>query len=284
MSSFGRVSWPPEAPLWTFDWGVADYPDSEAIAFRNVFFRGKKVFHKASLPMIRVQYDSGDGPYKDSLSGNNMVGPVKVYDFTQFGHRFVVVESYHRIGRYHLLNRWFFRDDGIVQPQLHSAGLQHDSNHRHHVYWRFDFDIIGASDNLALRYSSLDGTNYGYGTGWRPIPIEASHYKVSDSKVWAVLRKGGNLGYMLEPGEFDRWPDSFSRFDVWILAYHGAEDLSGRLGTPGGEDDELWRHLNAENIDGQDVVLWYCAHLSHLASHGGDEWHVCGPILRPFGY
>ena len=280
MSSFGRVSWPPEAPLWTFDWGVADYPDSEAIAFRNVFFRGKKVFHKASLPMIRVQYDSGDGPYKDSLSGNNMVGPVKVYDFTQFGHRFVVVESYHRIGRYHLLNRWFFRDDGIVQPQLHSAGLQHDSNHRHHVYWRFDFDIIGASDNLALEWSP-GGPDYGYGPGWRPVRFEEAILNFTGHRM-AVLRKGGNLGYMLDRGEFDGNADNFSIWDVWVVRYQGAEDLSGRLGTS--YDDQIYQHVTGEVIDGQDVVLWYCAHLSHLASHGGDEWHVCGPILRSFGY
>jgi len=30
--------------------------------------------------------------------------------------------------------------------------------------------------------------------------------------------------------------------------------------------------------------LWYCAHLSHEAAEGSDEWHVCGPILQPFGF
>ncbi|WP_433655280.1 hypothetical protein ACQPW1_30855 [Nocardia sp. CA-128927] len=49
-------------------------------------------------------------------------------------------------------------------------------------------------------------------------------------------------------------------------------------------DDELWRHVNGENTDGADIVMWYVAHLSHEAHDGGDEWHVCGPILRQFGY
>ncbi|AZJ24505.1 hypothetical protein CT694_34250 (plasmid) [Bacillus wiedmannii bv. thuringiensis] len=112
---------------------------------------------------------------------------------------------------------------------------------------------------------------------------EANHYKVSDSKVWAVLNKQNNLGYLIEPGPFDGWADStFSAFDVWITAYRGIEDLKGALGTR--SDDQIWKHVNGENVDGQDVVLWYCAHLRHNAHDNGDEWHVCGPILRPFVY
>jgi hypothetical protein len=257
---------------------MADYPDSESIAFRDVFFRGKKVFHKASLPMIRVQYDSGIA-YKDPLAGNNMVGPVKVSDFTQFGHRFVVVESYHRIGRYHLVNRWFFRDDGIIQPQLHSAGLQHDSNHRHHVYWRFDFDIAGAASNLALQKANI-GTNWGYGPGWIPRVNEIAIIHIGPN-LWAVLNKQNNLGYLISKGPFDGASDGFSSFDVAVVAYHGAEDLKGRLGTA--SDDQIRTHVNGENVDGQDIVLWYVAHLFHDAHDSGDEWHVCGPILQPFG-
>ena len=164
MSQSGTVSWPPGAPVWSFSWDITD-GNTEAIAFRNVFFKGIKVLHKASLPMIRVQYDSGNGPYKDQLSSFNMQGPVKVYEGSPgAGYRFLVVESYHTIGRYRLLNRWIFRSDGIILPQMYSAGLQHPSNHRHHCYWRFDFDIDGASNNLALQHA-LTGTDWGYGPG-----------------------------------------------------------------------------------------------------------------------
>jgi hypothetical protein len=47
-------------------------------------------------------------------------------------------------------SRAIFRQDGIILPQLYSAGLQHPVNHRHHVYWRFDFDIAGSAQNLAF--------------------------------------------------------------------------------------------------------------------------------------
>jgi hypothetical protein len=279
--SAGTVNWPPEAPLWRFLWEIADY-DSEGIAFRDVSFRGKKVFHKASLPMIRVKYDSGDGPYKDPLSGANM-RIFKIYEGTNPAFRFLVVESYHRIGRYHLTNRWIFRSDGIILPQLYSAGLQHPSSHQHHVYWRFDFDILGASSNLALRHYASSGTNWGYGPGWYPITYEATHYKHGADNLWAVINKQNFVGFTIQSGLFDGWPDStFSAFDVWIAAYHGDEDKRGALGTR--RDDQLWMHINGENVDGKDVVVWYCAHLQHHVHDSGDEWHVCGPILRPFGY
>jgi hypothetical protein len=90
MSTSSTVSWPPGAPLWTFSWEVID-GDGEGVVFRNVFYKGKKVLYKASLPMIRVQYDYGAGPYKDQLSGTNMQGPVQVYEET--GHNFLVVEE-----------------------------------------------------------------------------------------------------------------------------------------------------------------------------------------------
>ncbi|MFX0579371.1 hypothetical protein [Nocardia nepalensis] len=280
MSASGTVSWPPEAPVWRFNWEIID-GNSEAIAFRDVFYRGIKVLHKASLPMIRVQYDSGDGPYKDALSAGNMRRPVAVYEGSPAPNfRFLVVESYHTIGRYRLLNRWIFRSDGIILPQLYSAGLQHPANHRHHVYWRFDFDIDGLANNLALQHA-LTSQNWGYGPGWIPRTVELSTIHIGDNR-WAVLKKGTNRGYLIDKGPFDGASDWFSRMDVAITLYHGPEDLRGALGTS--NDDQLWQHVNGENVDGQDVVMWYVAHLRHEAHDGGDEWHVCGPILQSFGY
>lgn len=282
MSVSGRVAWPPEAPVWTFLWELVD-GDSEAIAFRDVYFRGKKVFHKASLPMIRVRYNSGNGPYKDPLSIGNMQGPVKVYEHNQSGFRHLVVESYHRIGRYHLVNRWFFRSDGLILPQLHSAGLQHNSTHQHHVYWRFDFDIDGAANNLPLQYNPGESTNWGYGPGWRPWVGEGVIVDYPGSgRSWAVLNKQNYLAYTIQRGPHDGDSDAFSWFDGAVVAYRGAEDLKGRLGTA--HDDGIYQQVNGDPVDGKDVVFWYVAHLQHHY-HGPEfEWHVCGPLLWPIRY
>jgi hypothetical protein len=275
----GRVKWPADVPMWTFLWEVTDN-DTEGIAFRDVFFRGKKVLHKASLPMIRVQYDSGNGPYKDRLRAGNMKH-LKVYEFGQPS--FLVVESYHHggdLGRYHIVNRWLFLRDGVILPQLMSAGLQHPSTHRHHCYWRFDFDILGESNNLALQHAHI-GTDWGYGPGWIPKVRELSTIHIADN-VLIVRNKLRNMGYVIRRGDFDGASDAFSRLDVAITRYHGPEDMKGALGTA--RDDQIWKHVNGEDVDGQDLVMWYVAHLQHHVHDNGDEWHVCGPILSPFGY
>jgi hypothetical protein len=279
MSVSGRVSWPPEAPVWTFDWDLLDGA-TEAIAFRDVRFRGRKVLHKASVPMIRVHYESSHGPYKDPLGILNIQGPVKVYEHNQGGFRHLVVESYHRWGRYHLLNRWFFRHDGLILPQLLSAGLQHPSTHQHHVYWRFDFDIDGASNNLALAHMNVGG-DWGYGPGWMPLPTETWQVTISAS-AWAVLNKQTTLGYLIERGPNDKPSDAFEPADMYVVAYHGSEDLQGRLGTP--YEAQIFTHINNENIDGKDLVFWYVAHLHHHYPGPADEWHACGPLLWPLRY
>lgn len=279
MSVAARVNWPPEAPVWSFLWELVD-GDSEAIAFRDVRFKGRKVLDKASLPMIRVRYDSGDGPYKDPLGIANMQGPVKVYEHVQSGFRHLVVESYHRIGRYHLVNRWFFRQDGLILPQLHSAGLQHNASHQHHVYWRFDFDIDGAANNLALAHMTVWG-EWGYGPGWMPLRQEAWQTSAS-ANSWAVLNKATNLGYLIDRGPNDKPSDAFEPADIYAVAYHGAEDMNGRLGN--GYTAQIDTHINNENIDGKDLVLWYVSHLHHDYPGPEFEWHVCGPLLWPLRY
>ena len=95
-----------------------------------------------------------------------------------------------------------------------------------------------------------------------------------------MLDKGSGRGYHILPGPNDGVADSFSNRDLWVMQYHGLEDKHGNQGDRFGDD--LQFYLNGENVDGKDVVVWYCGHLSHLASHGGDEWHHAGPNLIPF--
>jgi hypothetical protein len=97
-----------------------------------------------------------------------------------------------------------------------------------------------------------------------------------------LSRKTTNRGCMIHKGPFDGASDWFSRVDVAVTAYRGPEDMMGGLGTP--HDDQLWKHVNGDSVDGRDVVFWYVAHLQHVVHDNGDEWHVCGPILRLFVY
>lgn len=304
MSAAGHVIWPLDRPVWDFHWRLGGSPDGEGIALTKVRFKDHGVLFKASLPMIRVQYDYLDfslaglqrhitaGPYKDQLSadnailfegsfGNFRVGVQVREGVTHEGLRYLVVDSGHTIGQYRLTGRWIFREDGIILPQLYSAGLQFPANHRHHAYWRFDFDIDGPDDNMAFNRLDWWPQDWGWGPGWRPIEYESSYSRPASSKI-AVLNTRNGRGYLVLPGPNDGEADGFSEYDFWVHRYHTAEDFRGSLGSP--TDDQLVTLHTNESTDGHDIVAWYCAHLNHEAAHGGDEWHVCGPILVPFGF
>jgi len=197
------------------------------------------------------------------------------------GLRGLEVQSYHTIGYYRLTHRWVFWENGRVFPRLYSAGLQCHYNHRHHAYWRFDFDIDDAHSDLLLEYQNDDDTNYGWGRGWQPFRSEASRTKHAGvGRVWAVIDKSSTRGYYIQPGPNDGLADGFSTRDLWVLRYQASEDRHGRQGSA--HSDDLWPYLNNEDVDGQDVVVWYAGHLSHMAHAGGDEWHYVGPTLTPF--
>jgi Copper amine oxidase, enzyme domain len=296
MVESGNVIWPSQSePLWRFNWRLADSPDGEGTVITDAYFRGFKLFHKASLPLIRVQYDGNVcGPYKDPLNYNNSrttsrcpSNRVCIHSYVSGGLRGLNVDSYHTgnpgLGNYRLTHRWVFWETGHVYAFLYSAGLQCNANHRHHAYWRFDFDIEQSINNLALEYNTY-APDVGWGRGWEPITRESSRLKYPpSSRSWAVLNKSSNRGCHIYPGPNDGVADIFSTRDVWLIRYHPDEDTSGRLGSP--YNDGLNNYLNNnEDMDGQDIVVWYCGHLYHIASHGGDEWHSVGPTLLPFSY
>lgn len=273
---------------WEFDWRLADSPDEEGIVIRSARYRGRQLFYKASLPSLRVQYDGPCGPYKDPLNYNNAKptqrcpnSRVCVYTYVSNGITGLAVESYHTIGSYRITHRWVFWEHGWVSCRLYSAGLQCNYDHRHHAYWRFDFDIEGASNDIVFEYNTYTG-NVGWGPGWHVKSPENSRTKnPSSQRKWAVMEKGGSQpGYFILPGPNDGLADAFSDRDVWFLRYSGSEDRNGRQGSA--SSNGLSAYVNGENLDGQDVVVWYCAHLSHHAHDGGDDWHGTGPDLAPF--
>lgn len=295
--SAGHVRWPKEDPVWEFDWRLEGGAETEGIVFTRVRFKGRLVLFKASLPMIRVQYDtirvevrpnSGiffdktAGPYKDQLSADNATRDVSVRE--RAGQpRFLVVDSAHQIGHYRLVDRWIFREDGVILPQVYSAGLQFPANHRHHAYWRFDFDVDGSGLDLALNGTRNWPQEWGWGPGWHPITRE-DRFRRDAGYKFAVLDTSDSAqrGYHVVPGPNDGTPDSYAPLDYAVHRYREADDRHGELGSP--TNDELWTLQKGASTEREDLVIWYCAHLSHEASDHGDEWHVCGPVLQPFQF
>jgi Cu2+-containing amine oxidase len=81
--------------------------------------------------------------------------------------------------------------------------------------------------------------------------------------------RGGKRSYLLVPGANDGIADTYARGDMWLLKYKtGATNLlaeidDGHNGTTGNTEADLDQFVNGESIDGQDVVVWYHATVTH---------------------
>ncbi len=121
---------------------------------------------------------------------------------------------------------------------------------------------------------------------WQILKTETSHKRdAKHQRKWRVRDKKTNRGYEVVPGAMDEVADAFGVADVWALRYHYNETNDGGSygkggGGPANDQIHISKFLNNENIDGQDVVLWYRAG----ARHGGTiHQAMVGPTLRPFG-
>lgn len=265
---------------WRFDWEVKD---NAGIAIRNVYFNNELVLYKASLPVIRVQYDGNKcGPYADQISWGDLVkisncGNKKVCQTSYTssdGRNWLELGVYARIGSYHIYQAWYLSHDGYILPTVWSKGLQCKTNHNHHPYWRMDFDINGAGGDQIFVYDN-NRPNEGWGNGWHKYTNELNEVKnTSTNRKWFVRDNSTSHGAWIIPGP-DGTSDSFSNKDVGARRYHGSEDVAWAFGASG--------HLgynNGEGVEETDIVFWYVAHMRHLASDGSSQWHWVGPTVK----
>src|SRR6266851_1411373 len=57
-----RIDWPAQAPVWSLCWvapNVSSGVDGSGLELRHVFYKGKRVFWRAHLPLLNVKYDPG---------------------------------------------------------------------------------------------------------------------------------------------------------------------------------------------------------------------------------
>jgi hypothetical protein len=271
----GATQWGP----WRFDWQVKD---SAGLALRNVHYQGEQVIYKASMPVIRVQYDDDEcGPFADMIAWENMLEISSCDDrkvcqrsFSYDGQEWLEVGVLAQIGEYGIYQVWYLSDDGQLTPRMWSSGMQCDVSHNHHAYWRLDLDVAGAEGDRVFVYDR-GAPNEGWGPGWHQYTGELNDRKDSATdRRWFVRDDGTGRGMWILPGP-DGVADRFSTKDVGVRLYHHQEDAAWRFGARGhlGYDDR-------ERVDGRDIVFWYVAHLRHLVSQGPTDWHWVGPYLR----
>jgi hypothetical protein len=199
----------------------------------------------------------------------------------------LVLTTQFEAGWYRYAMRWKFYMDGRIQPTFGFSAVSSgcvSCTHKHHAYWRLDFDIDAATPNVVT-----EGPNPsqppppGHG-GPRPrlvaLPNETMRVVNYPGITWSVTNPNTRRGYRLVPGIETALPaDQFSEGDLWALAYHANEldDGHGLGNCP--VDFGPW--MNNESLNG-DVVLWYRSGWLHV---GGDlaDCDQVGPTLYPVG-
>lgn len=288
----------------------AGTPNGTGLEVRDAFYLGRKVFERANTPVLNVEYDAGGcGCYRDwSWAETNFVaggvvpaspclalpasgsvtstcdtgvggtpGAFRGIAFEDYGTE-LVVSTHMEAGWYRYLMKWHFYADGRVRPEYSfSADRAVCTNyaHRHHVYWRFDFDLEGTPANdTAAEVTGATST---------PLTAEAARTwgAPTSGTFWAVRDAVTGAGYDLVPSSADlKVPvDAFSKADALVLRYRANE-----LTDPGGTCAiNFGAMANGEPLDGQDLVMWYRSSALHEAGNPF-ECDVVGPTLRPSGF
>jgi hypothetical protein len=235
------------------------------------------------MPGIRVQYDSQCGPFLDRIKWDNIIADgagqkVRITQDATWIRVFVVAQ----IASYALQQSWWFnKNQGLLVPSLASSGLQCVVNHRHHPFWRMDFDVNTSFGNrvqtvkngvITTQTTEFNDTKANKGN-------EVIVFPIADTTIHVNV----------VPGAFgsDGTADGFANWDYGPRAYPSITNDPYAPGSPGfGDPGDLEATgnpsstNNGESIDNADVVFWYTAHLPHAAADGPTQWKQAGPFVH----
>ena len=314
----GHIAWPAANPVWEFDFyrpANTTLPDGTGLEVRNVFYRGRKVFERASVPVLNVEYDAGgcgcyrdwqdsESPYlataapggtsnayyRDAVAGTVITncerssgGPVG----DQGSFSGVAVEDYGTelvltghtsAGWYRYRVKWHFYANGRIWPEYSFASAPNSCTsrpRRHHAYWRFDFDLEDTPSDDAVTEISSAGVV-------TPITTETARRWTDDpGMTWAVTDVATEAGFTIQPSREDLLlpVDDFSKFDALVVRYKSNEIYDG-ITFGGGCAIEHEGFLEGESVSGFDNVFWYRS--SSARTTGTCE--LRGPTLTAFNY
>ena len=283
------------------------------IELRDVLYRGKKVLSRAHVPILNVRYENDVcGPYRDwqwqegrieaigtdiapgfrmcstpartildtGSDTGNYLGVAIYVDGEE-----IVLVSEMEAGWYRYISEWRLHNNGTIRPRFGFSAVANSCTcnpHNHHVYWRFDFDIRTEGNNFVQEINEKPSTGTSI---FRTMNYEIRRSRDSfHNRQWLISNKSTGEGYTLIPGKNDGSADSFGVGDVWLLRYHSNEldDGQGFTTDVNKAKANLDKFLaTKENINGQDIVVWYAAHFLHDETSGEEVSHILGPELKP---
>jgi hypothetical protein len=281
------------------------------VELRYIDYRGKRVLYQAHVPILNVRYD-GDkcGPYRDwqyeegmiQAAGNNVAPgfllcptPARTIidsesDTGTFLGTAIYVDGQEVVlvceleaGWYRYVSEWRLHANGTIRPRFAFDAVSSScvcNKHHHHVYWRLDFDVRTAADNVVREFN--DPPVVG-ASKWHDIKFEVMRLRdAAHKRRWRVQHVPSGAAYDIVPGANDHTAagDPYAVGDVWVLHWN-----------PGEIDDEpapdtrihIGKFKNGEPVANQDVVVWYGAHFTHDVT-GPHVSHVVGPDLVPHNW
>jgi hypothetical protein len=286
--------------------------NGSGVELRRVNYRGKRVLFRAHAPILNVRYDGNAcGPFRDWLWQESMIqasgtdvapgirrSPTPAQTILESGTdtgnflgvaiyrdgEEMVVVSETEAGWYRYISEWRLHNDGTIRPRFGFSAVHNScvcERHHHHVYWRFDFDIGTAENNVVREFNSPPL----FSDNWHTFQFEATRRRRPQrSRRWRVRNTQSGDAYNLIPGPEDGVAGDFGRGDVWILRFRETEIDDGvvAVGPPFAADID--RFVNGEDVSNQDVVVWYAAHFTHDVGEEEEHGHYVGPTLRPVNW
>ena len=295
--------------------------NGSGLEIRNVYYNGYLVMKRGHVPILNVEYAPGGcGCYRDwsfqehDFQSDNQCPPPwppncgyaepttppltvcdtggsggDIGDFSgvaaeKLADRLILTTQF-EAGWYRYMMKWRFYLDGRIEPVFGFGAVNASCisyAHRHHAYWRFDFDIDGPANDIVTE-GPPPGPGGGRGGPRTPIltfPTEVMRRANRPGISWSVIDSGTHRGYRIVPGAEIALPaDNFSVADFWALKYKPNE--IDDTGQGGGCPININGFINGEGLS-TDVVVWYRAGALHP---GGqlDDCERVGPTLYPIG-
>lgn len=258
---------------------------------------GSGNYAEAIMPPVTVCDNGGSQGDIPSTTGFRGVAAERLGDR-------LVLTTQMSAGWYRYLVKWTFYTDGRIEPRFGFSAVNAtcvSNDHRHHVYWRFDFDIDDAQ-NDAIGAPPKDGNP-------RPMLATEGMRTLPDATKkppYIVYDTVSNRGYNVVPGPENlnspvgsapsaggpTWNSVTYPFDVTDAIMLQYKESSPGVPTEINDGAGLSQcaltstflnFMNNEALnDNGDVVTWYRGGGFH-AGGALDTCTVVGPTLYPLG-
>ncbi len=261
---------------WSLHWRLTE---SAGLAIYLASYRGRRVIWEASLPYVTIEHQPPDtavelasaddeedpprthGTFWLPLGARTLSADVR---HTRFRNGFEIAADF-AAGPYAYTQLWRFHADGRVGAwlKIHRGGL-HDA-HTYHPHWRLVLDVETSGGDV-FETKNEEGWERARREGWYPVGS-------SGALAFRQMAQDSGRAVLLEPHRLD---DA----DVYALRYR--EGDAPPLTPHGGVGEEPFpaSYPGQEPIEGDDLALWYVAHIHYRSSFP----YTAGPLLRAEGY